>query len=171
MQIPKRCGSLDPSVDHLPDSAGGHTITARELSARPSLYEVEHHDAPLNIRTVLLRKYRNLRGKANTATPDCQPNTGETFTRYAAFHTGACLTHHTRRLHMSREKVIKVFHDFFTSFAAHSVCYVEVCREEAVKRFSHCFGKDCPDGGRGWYNSQIRCLFPSARTEVSHKRS
>jgi len=71
LQISELCGSLDPFMDHLPDSAGGHTITAREMSAGPSLYEVECHGAPLNIRAVLLRKYRNLRGKANTAGPDC----------------------------------------------------------------------------------------------------
>ena len=60
MQIPELCSSLDPFVDCLPDSPSGHTITVRELFAGPSLYEIERHDAPLNVRAVLPWKYRNL---------------------------------------------------------------------------------------------------------------
>jgi hypothetical protein len=96
LQIPKLCGLLDPFTDHLPDSAGSHSITVRKFVAGPSLYKVERYDAPLNIRTVLPRKHGKLRGKANTAILDCQTNAGETFSRYAAYLTGGNPRYHSR---------------------------------------------------------------------------
>lgn len=96
LQIPLLCSLLDPFTDHLPDAAGGHSITLRELFAGPSLYEVERYDAPLNILAVLPGKHGNLRGKADTAIPDCYSNAGETVTRYAVFRTGERPTYHTQ---------------------------------------------------------------------------
>jgi hypothetical protein len=88
LQIAELCGPLDPLMNHLPDSADGHTITVRELFEGPSLYEVERYNAPLNIRAVLPWKCRNLRRKADVAIPDCRSDAGETITCYAAFRTG-----------------------------------------------------------------------------------
>lgn len=107
LQIPKCHRSLHPSSDHLPDPPGGHSIAARELFARPSLYKIERRDAPLNVGAILPGKHRNLRGKAHTAIPDCQPDATETFARYAAFRSIVRVTYHTRRLDMSYEKVMK----------------------------------------------------------------
>ena len=106
LEVAQGFSSLDPSSDHLPYPATRHSVTLRESLARPSLYKVERRDAPLSIRPVLPREYGNLGRKTETASLDCEPQTGKPFTRYWHFavHTRIC---HFYRLGISCEKVMK----------------------------------------------------------------
>jgi hypothetical protein len=49
-----------PLPEKLRDSLAGHSVTGGDLSARPSVDEIEQHHSPLNVRAMQMRKDRYL---------------------------------------------------------------------------------------------------------------
>jgi hypothetical protein len=50
----------DPCPEELRDSLSAHSVSSTNLAGRPPAYEIEEHDAPLNVRAMQMRENRHL---------------------------------------------------------------------------------------------------------------
>ena len=66
IHIPEFYGLPGPLARKLTDAPCRHSVTPAYAELRPATNEVEQHNTPLNLRTVEMGEYRNLRGKRQT---------------------------------------------------------------------------------------------------------